>query len=55
MHANTEPIGTSEAKRPSLAEEMAAIGVDLEKVRYGSDEADDLDVERILTGDYVPR
>ncbi|KAJ3474431.1 hypothetical protein NLI96_g12462 [Meripilus lineatus] len=55
MHAKSEPIGTSNAKRPTLAEEMAAIGVDLDKVRYGSDEADDLDVERLLTGDSVPR
>ncbi|KAJ3474470.1 hypothetical protein NLI96_g12440 [Meripilus lineatus] len=55
MHTKTEPTGTSEAKRPTLAEEMAAVGIDLEKIRYGSDDADDLDVERLLTGDFVPR
>ncbi|KAJ3477627.1 hypothetical protein NLI96_g10333 [Meripilus lineatus] len=57
MHIKSEDsTGTSDEKRPrSLYDEMAAVGVDLEQVRYGSDDADALDVERILTGTSIPR
>ncbi|KAJ3480573.1 hypothetical protein NLI96_g8248 [Meripilus lineatus] len=59
MHANkaNRPSRTSDEdiEPQMLDKEMAAVGIDLEALRYGNLDGEELAVERLLTGESIPR
>ncbi|KAJ3475586.1 hypothetical protein NLI96_g11742 [Meripilus lineatus] len=59
MHAykaNRSPRTSDEDIEPqTLDKEMAAVGIDLEALRYGLSDGEELAVERLLTGESIPR
>ncbi|KAJ3487529.1 hypothetical protein NLI96_g3480 [Meripilus lineatus] len=59
MHANkaNRPSRTSDEdiEPQTLDKEMAAVGIDLEALRYGNSDGEELAVERLLTGESIPR